>query len=186
MDLIQFLKTKVTLSSEMYTLINDSFSYEEHAKGAIFLNPDNLSKKLIFLEKGLYRTFHFIDNKQVTHYFWDEGSFNSPIESIFYDQKAPYGWEAIETCHLRSIDFSKFEKILAQSEDFNAYSRAYLANLISILQDRILGLQFRPAEERYALFIKDFPKIAHRVPLGHLASYLGITQQTLSVIRAKK
>ena len=186
MPLIQFFKTKFSLSSEMLVLIDDSFAYEEHAKGSIFLEPDNLSKKLIFLEKGLYRTFHFIDNKQVTHYFWDKGTFNSPIESIFYDQKAPYGWEAIETCHVRSIDYKNFEKILAQSEDLNAYSRVYLADLISILQDRILGLLFRTAEERYAFFLKDFPKIAHRVPLGHLASYLGITQQTLSVIRAKK
>ena len=186
MPLIQFLKTKVSLSSDMYALIDDSFAYEEHAKGTIFLNPDNQSKKFIFLEKGLYRSFHFVDNKQVTHYFWDKGTFNSPIESIFYDQKAPYGWEAIETCHIRSIDYKNFEKILAQSEDLNAYSRVYLVDLISILQDRILGLLFRTAEERYAFFLKDFPKIAHRVPLGHLASYLGITQQTLSVIRAKK
>ena len=186
MPLIQFLKTKVSLSSYMYALIDDSFAYEEHAKGTIFLNPDNQSKKFIFLEKGLYRSFHFVDNKQVTHYFWDKGTFNSPIESIFYDQKAPYGWEAIETCHIRSIDYRNFEKILSLNDDFNAYSRSYLANLISILQDRILGLLFRTAEERYALFLKDFPKIAHRVPLGHLASYLGITQQTLSVIRAKK
>ena len=85
MSLIQFFKTKFSLSSEMLVLIDDSFAYEEHAKGSIFLEPDNLSKKLIFLEKGLYRTFHFIDNKQVTHYFWDKGTFNSPIESIFYD-----------------------------------------------------------------------------------------------------
>ena len=60
MDLIQFLKTKVTLSSEMYALIDDSFAYEEHAKGTIFMNPDNQSKKFIFLEKGLSNIICFI------------------------------------------------------------------------------------------------------------------------------
>ena len=62
--------------------------------------------------------------------------------------------------------------------------RMLLISFLKNLSDRLYAIKFQTAQERYELLLKNYPQILLRVPLGHVASFLGITQQTLSVIRA--
>lgn len=186
MNLIDFFQEKINLSEDILRIVDNLFGHEEYPRGSIFLKPDNKSKRLIFLEKGLYRTFYYKDGKDVTHHFWDENSFNCPIESVIKDEIAPYGWQAIEDCEVRVIEYGDFEKLMTTNSELFNLMVAYVSDMASKLSSKRSALNFKTAEEKYQDLTTQFPKIVHRVPLGHLASYMGMTQQTLSVLRGKK
>jgi len=184
-ELITFLSQHFTLDDYQKETINNAFDYQEHQKGTVFLTPNNTSINIIFLEEGFYRTFYYKDDKSITHHFWAENTFNCPLESVFYNEIAPYGWEALEKCRVRSISFPKF-KIIMESIDYsNKFTTIILIDMIKIFMDRLNSIQLINAEKRYENLINNHPDIILRASLGDIASYIGITQQRLSVIRSK-
>lgn len=186
MNLITFLSQHYLLDESQKKTINAAFTIEEYPKGSIFLKPNTISKNLIFLEEGLYRTYYTMHNKTITHHFWDENSFNCSIECVYYNEPALYGWEALENCRIRSISSHEFQSIFGSIYEINTTKELFLIAMIKVFMDRIYALQFHNAEKKYDNLIKSQPNILRRASLGHIASYIGITQQRLSVIRGEK
>ena len=94
--------------------------------------------------------------------------------------------EALETCSVRVAEFVQVEAIINNYPELERFMRMLLISFLKNLSDRLYAIKFQTAQERYELLLKNYPQILLRVPLGHVASFLGITQQTLSVIRAGK
>lgn len=186
MEFIKYIGTKVRLTAEEAEQIDLAFNVEYHDKGTILLPPDSLSQKFVFLEKGLIRTFYQYNEKDVTHQFFDENSFTATIESIYFNKYDPYGRQALEDCVLRTIHFREFTKILNDIPAMKELAFMAAIEMCKLLADRVFSLQFQTALERYDNLLRANPAILLRAPLGHIASYLGVTQQTLSVIRSKK
>lgn len=186
MDLIAYCRSKIKLSSEDADRIDALFLRQLYAKGEIILTPESMSQKLIFIEQGLMRMFYQKEDKDITFLFRDENSFTAPVNSIFYNKPSPYGWEALENCTVRSIRYPDMEALYSQIRSLESLERIILIESIKIVGNKLFAIQFQTAEQRYNHMIKVFPEILLRAPLGHIASYLGITQQTLSVIRGKK
>lgn len=84
------------------------------------------------------------------------------------------------------MNYSRIEKLIETDPKLILFSQFVMGSIIKELADRLRSIQFQSAQERYDNLITNYPDILLRVPLGHIASYLGITQQTLSVIRAGK
>ena len=186
MELIKYINGKVRLTADEAEAVDNAFQVEHHCKGAILLNPDSRSQKFMFIEKGLVRTFYQYHEKDVTHLFFDENSFTATIESIFFAKSDPYGRQALEDCVLRTIHFREFSGLLNAIPNMREFVFLAAIYMCKILADRVFSLQFQSAQERYDNLLKANPTILLRAPLGHIASYLGVTQQTLSVIRARK
>ncbi len=186
MELLSFLKHKRLFNEEACTLIDEAFNLEEIPKGTIIQREHGYSEKVFFVEKGLLQTFYLKDEKKVTHFFFDENSLIAPINSIFFKKSEPYGWEVLELCQVKAIQYRDF---LALEEQFPKLTRLLLDFAITTLHrysQKLDLLQFQTAYERYNLFLEMYPNLQNRVSLGATASFLGVTQQTLSVIRAKK
>ena len=174
------------MTPEESEAVDKAFHVEYHSKGSILLQPDSLSQKFMFIEKGLLRTFYTFNDKDVTHFFFDENSFLATIESIFFNKTDPYGRQALEDCVLRTIHSRDFASLTKKIVNMKEFAFLVAVDVCKLFADRIFSLQFQNAQERYANLLEVNPTILLRAPLGHIASYLGITQQTLSVIRAKK
>jgi len=185
MELTDYIKSKVRLTPEESEDVDKAFQVEYHCKGTILLQPDNQSQKVMFIEKGLLRTFYTFNDKDVTHFFFDENSFIATIESIFYNKPDPYGRQTLEDCVLRTIPFRDFASLTNKIVSMKEFAFLVAIDVCKLFADRIFSLQFQNAQERYKNLLDTNPTILLRAPLGHIASYLGITQQTLSVIRAK-
>ena len=185
MDLIQYINTKIKLSAEESAAIDTAFKQEFHPKGTILVQPDNHSQKIHFVEKGLVRLYYNKDGKDITHFFFDENRFAMCVESVYFDKPSPYGKEVVDGSVLRTIHLRELNLLLSKIEALKDLSFMVAVEVINQLSDRLFSIQFQSAEERYKSIINNHPNILLRVPLGHIASYLGITQQTLSVIRAK-
>ena len=162
------------------------FKHEYVNKGEVLFRPESFSQKIIFIEKGLIRTYYLKDGKDITYLFLSENSFLTPIECVFFNRPAPYGWEALENCEIRVADYRDFELIFTEVPGMEKFIRLLLVNVLHTIAEKLYSIQFQTAQDRYKNLLDTQPDILLRAPLGHIASYLGITQQTLSVIRSGK
>ena len=93
--------------------------------------------------------------------------------------------ETIEACILWKFEFARLEELFSTNQELEKLGRLFSNYGISLMEKRFDNLHFNSAKERYSILLKQQPEILQRVPLGMIASYLGITQETLSRIRKK-
>ncbi|SEJ69357.1 cAMP-binding domain of CRP or a regulatory subunit of cAMP-dependent protein kinases [Dyadobacter koreensis] len=185
MSLTRFFESQ-SFTPEDAACLASIFKIEQVFKGQKILELDNHGKKVYYVEKGLLRTYYLKDGKDITHYFFEENTFTLPLESIFYNRPSPYGLEALEPGTVLSVSYHEIEKM---AETYPALQKVISFLLIDVLRsfsDRLHSIQFQSAQERYKTIEVHQPGLLLRANLGHIASYIGITQQTLSVLRAQR
>jgi CRP-like cAMP-binding protein len=186
MELLSYITAKIKLEPEVCTEITAAFKTESHAKGAQLIKPGSFTSKVYFIEKGLIRTFYYKDERDITQFFFDAGSFTTPLNSVFYGKAEPYGWEVLEDAIVKVIPYHELEAMSIRIPALQRMLFHAAIDTLNIFAIKLESLQFQTAEQRYSSMMEMYPEILLRAPLGHIASYLGITQQTLSVIRAKR
>ncbi len=186
MKLLSFLENQNLFTKEECSFIDSAFEKQKIPKGTVIQKLNEFSDNLYFLESGLIRAYYYLDGKDISHFFIDENFFVAPINSLFYNKSEPYEWEAIEPCAVRVI---RYEKFLELENEYPRLARMLLdfcVMMLDLLSQKLNLIKFQKAHDRYAIFLEMYPNLANRVALGDIASFLGVTQQTLSVIRSKK
>jgi CRP-like cAMP-binding protein len=184
MEFIQFLK-KHNISANLLTEISQASCHEELPKNYHLVVPGSRPQKIFFFEKGLARTYYYKNGKDITQSFYKENDAFASVECIFYNRPSRYGLELLEESTIYTVSYHKIVKYLANSMELNKLLRMLVVNSFLSLYDRIDSIQFHSSQERYNHMLANYPDIMLRAPLGHIASYLGITPQTLSVIRGQ-
>jgi CRP/FNR family transcriptional regulator, anaerobic regulatory protein len=135
----------------------------------------------------LVRWFYYNEEgKDITDSFGGENSFITAFDSFFQRKPSRYGIELLEDSTIYSMTYNDLEDSFAKFRELEKVSRLILIQILEQSLDKNSALQFHNAQERYEFIIEKHPDLLQRVSLGHIASYLGITQETLSRIRAKK
>ena len=186
MKLTEYLQKEGRLSEQEAQLQDNLWNYTELSKGCLLLKEGSNSKKVFYVEKGLMRLYYLKDGKDITHFFFAESMIYAPIENIFLNRYHPYRLELLENSIIRTMDFSEIEKHLYTNIKFQQLAYYLMTDTIKKLADRLYSIQFQSAQDKYKILLENYPGILLRAPLGYIASYLGITRQTLSVIRAEK
>jgi CRP-like cAMP-binding protein len=185
MNISAFLLTK-SLSNDEALKISSVFKRESVHKGQRILEPDNQGKKVYFIDEGLLRSYYLKDGKDITHHFFQENAFTLPLESIFYNSTSPYGLESLEPGFIYSAAYHEIDKMAEQYPSLRKVINILLIDVLKAFSNRLLAIQFQSAQDRYRSIVNEQPDLLLRAPLGHIASYIGITQQTLSVLRAQR
>jgi len=186
MNLADYLKQEIKLSDDTVQLFDNLTDKVELPKGHQLLKEGSHSKKVYFIEKGMLRLYYLRDGKDVTHFFHTENQVYAPIENIFLNQSYPYRLETLENSVLRTVDFAQIEKHIDENVNLQRFVRYVLTYSLKMVTTHLYDIQHQTAQERYNNLLKKAPDILQRVPLGHIASFLGISQPTLSVIRGEK
>jgi len=187
MELNLFLKQLFPDVLDMEDRIDLIFVKEAHPKGTILLKPDTFSKKLYFIEKGLIRTYYLNNGKDITHEFFDQHSFLGPVDCFYYNKPSLYGFEALEEITVRVTTYDKMiDSKLMEISGMKELEKSIILNQLTQSSNKGLGTHIETALNRYNFMLEKHPDILLRAKLGHIASYLGITQQTLSVIRGMR
>ena len=186
MDFDSYLKQTGLFNEEELTRISSSFDERTIPKGTVIEGVNQFSERMIFIESGLLRTFFYRDGKDITHFFFEENYFLAPVSRIFFNREERYIWEAIEECQVSSIRWEEFQALEEQYPKLTRLLLGFAVQMLDIFSQKLNLLQFQSASERYALFQEMYPNLNNRISLGATASFLGITQQTLSVARSKK
>lgn len=156
------------------------------SKGKNIQEIGHTCKTIYFVSKGGVRIYYYKDGTDITESFEFENSFVARAESLFTGKPSRKAIQAIEDSSLIAIDSVKLFKLFDTHPDLERLFRKITESSYVSTVNRIEALQFNTAEERYQNLLKDHPAILKRVPLKYVASWLGITQVSLSRIRGGK
>ncbi len=173
--LIQLLQQSGKFSAQQLDQIQSRLIIKTFQKGEFFSEPGTPANELAFVLKGILRVFFYSpEGQESTHYFIDENNFalagKEYIQAVIKTELALLSPQALQNALFSPSDWSMLREHIT--------ARALLEKAGQI-GPTLAG----DATARYRKFMETFPQIAGRVPLSHLASYLGITQQSLSRIR---
>lgn len=141
---------------------------------------------IYFLVHGLARIYYFKNEIDITEGFYFENSIIARAESLFTGRPSRKAIQVLEDTELIAIDSKKFFALFNSFPELERIFRKIIESAYIETINRIEGIQFNSAEERYHSLISSAPETIKRVPLKYIASYLGITQVSLSRIRANQ
>jgi CRP-like cAMP-binding protein len=159
---------------------------ESHKANTTLVKEGKFSDKLFFIHEGCVRAYYLKDGKNITDWFGFENDFICAINSYFLNIPSPHYIETIEPATLLVINREDVNYLCDTYHDFDRFARLAVTQTMLQLQQRIVSLQFESAQQKYETLTKLRPDITQRVPLGHIASYLGMTLETLSRSRQPK
>ena len=183
---IDYLNKIVSLPEESATAINDITNRKQLSLHTSLLQNGDVCKEFHFIEKGIARVFYYKEGKEVTAWFAAENQIVSAIDSLFTGQPSLYNIEILEDSLVWSLQYNKIEPVFQKHPMVERLGRLLVTQNYLLLDERMKLFAFCTAEERYARLIIQIPDILQRVKLGHIASYLGISQEHLSRVRGKK
>jgi CRP-like cAMP-binding protein len=154
-------------------------------KKTLLLTQGHVCDKAYFIEKGIARAFYFNEkNTEVTSWFMKENDFILSVNS-FYAQKPSYeSIELIEDSSLSAIGYTDLHAIYKEFKEFNYVGRVLTEYYYTLSEERLFSLRLQSVKERYQTLLTLHPEIFRRAQLKHIASYLGMTPETLSRLRA--
>jgi CRP-like cAMP-binding protein len=176
----------VPLSDDEFPVCTSTMIPKRIRRGGFLVQEGEVCKYLAFVTKGCLRSFS-IDRKGDEHVvqFALEGWWISDLYSFLTGQPSELFIDALEESDVLLIDISSYEKLCSSVPKFERYFRILLQNNYIATHRRVLSSISKSAEERYLQLLTLYPMIIQRVAQRHIASYLGITPEALSRIRAR-
>lgn len=180
----KYILEKVTLTESDLLKIEAVCQYKKLRKRQYLLQEGDVWKYNAFIVKGCLRTFS-VDNKGNEHIlnFAIENWWIGDRQSLLSGTPSIYNIEALEDAEVILITKTNFDQLCNEIPAFNDMVNAILQRSFVASQGRIQTFLSAGAEEKYLQFIEKYPQLAQRVPQGMIASYLGITPETLSRVR---
>jgi len=184
--IFQLLSQFMPLSEKLKQDLTAVIFIKVGVKGEIIVSQDKICDQLFFIKRGFLRGFHYHNGKEITSWFGFENDFATSIYSFVSRKQGYENIEVIENSILIGITYKDLNTIYRLHPEFNLAGRLLTERYYIELMERTLCLQFQTAKQSYEQLVATKPHILKRASLGHVASYLGISQETLSRIRAKK
>ena len=182
--LIENISKHVQLLPEDHVLIESVFKPRRYRKKQYLLQEGEICRHESFVISGCTRMYD-VDNKGQEHVlqFGPEGWWVGNLYSFLSDAPSEYNIDCLEDSEVLQINRANMEMMYDQSPRIERFFRIIIQNAFIASQKRVLTSLSKPAAQRYLDFIKKYPQIEQRVPDHQIASYLGITPQSLSRIR---
>lgn len=184
-DFIEYIKQYVDISGEAKNEILELCLVEEVSKGYLLLKEGKTCERLYFIQKGTIRTFHYQNGKDITYWIYPEYTTITSWHSFILQKPASEYIETTEDSILISLTYNQWQDLYLKYQKLERFGRLILEEQMALLDNFFKGYYFLTAKEKYELLVNAFPTITQRANLGHIASMLGISQETLSRIRGK-
>jgi len=183
MYLLDVLSRSIKIDDAIEAFILEQVDTLQVEKGAPVGLSNALDRNIYFVESGLLRSFYNEDGKDITLGFVREAGFISSKEALFLQKPSRSRIEALEPSVVNYLAFEKLQKFAESSISISRLMISVMGTLAINMEHRIYALQYMSAKERYQQMMEEAPDILLRAPLGMVASYLGMSQETLSRIR---
>lgn len=181
-----YLKTQLSVTDEQFSLFENDLKIKRVQKGKILLMAHNKTNSLYFVCSGLLRLYT-IDKQGKEHIiqFTAENSCIGDRNSVCFDEPAQFFIDAVEDSEVVVINKRFLEIASFVIEDFSTFTILNLQDMVRDIQMRVSMLLTATAEERYLNFIELYPDLSLRLSQAMIASYLGLTPESLSRVRRK-
>ncbi|ALR30201.1 MULTISPECIES: Crp/Fnr family transcriptional regulator [Chryseobacterium] len=154
-------------------------------KNFCLMEADKVIPHIYFIKKGIVRAYASADDKDITFWFGIEGETIVSMKSYVENKPGYENIELLENCELYKLETESLRKLFNEDIHIANWGRKFAERELVKTEELIISRQFKTALERYKDLIKHKPILLQRIQLGHIASYLGITQVSLSRIRAE-
>ena len=179
-----YLTTYHDFSADDWQRIETAFGSKMYRKAEFLLQAGQTDRYIWFIEQGVVRVYEETeDGTEQTFYFMSSGQFAADVESFNYRQPTVVNIQALTDCQTRAISYDGFGQLAGQLPDWNpTVQRITERTLLEKVYKRN-RLLYEDAKTRYVRLLTEQPEVAQQVPLGMIASYLGITLPSLSRLR---
>ncbi|RIV23992.1 Crp/Fnr family transcriptional regulator [Fibrisoma montanum] len=182
--LIQFIEQTLPIPRATVERIADQFEDGVFAKNEYFVRAGKVSNDYLFLTDGVMRAFTLdTDGNEVTTGFYAKNRVVFEVSSFFMRRISDENIQALTDCRGFILTFDKLNQLFHAMPEFREFGRAMLAREFAAFKQRTLALINQSAEERYADLIRTNREVFQSAQLKQIASYLGITDTSLSRIR---
>ena len=154
-------------------------------KGKLLLKAGEVCEHIYFIKKGAVRGFIKDGTKDITTWITAENEVVSSISSLDIREPAQENMQAIENCEMLALTYADFQDLYVKFPEFNIVARKLLQKYYQDAERRAFIARVTKAEKKYRLFLTRYGHLANRIPLKYIASFLGITLETLSRVRKK-
>ena len=154
-------------------------------KGSFLLREGQREDHAWVILKGLVRSYYLKDDEEISSRFNQENQVVISVVS-FYSRVPGYEFvETLEDCVLARIHYDELEDIYREFPEFNYHARILTEYYFTLSEQRLYLLRKQKGDARYRFFMEHYPEWLQRVPLRHIASFLGMNLETLSRIRSR-
>ena len=184
-EFFEIIRSYIGLSAEGEDSIRALTKEITKQKGDLIAEEGKRSKYMYFLASGVARTYLYLNGKDITHWISLENSLITSWHSYVLEKPSSEYVELTENSKLVQISKEDWETLYQKHPELERFSRLVLEQEMAIIDEFYKGYYFLTAKQKYELLVEAIPEITQRANLGHIASMLGITQETLSRIRGK-
>ena len=173
-----------SMNLEGRRLIEQLLVRRDFEKGERILEEGQVSRYIAFIGRGMVRQFYYKNGKDITEHFSYEGCIVMCIESLLKQEPTRLMIEALEDGTAYMLPYDKLMLQTEVSWELNLFYRKILEHSLITSQIKADSWRFETARERYNNLLNTQPEVIKRAPLSHIASYLLMTPETLSRVRA--
>lgn len=150
-----------------------------------FLNEGNVCQEIGFVNKGCFRTYYLADGKEINTHFTFENEFVTDYDSFLQNKTSRYFIQALEDAEIVTFNLFALQNAYNQSQNWERFGRMIAEQSYKLTTQRVESFLFLDGEQRYLELLKNQPQVFDRIPLYHIASYLGLERESLSRLRKK-
>lgn len=183
--LIKKFKEYGSLPSEIENELIKYVKTQTKQKGEFFLRQGQVVSSLFLIETGLVRAYIVKAEREINSWFGFENMILGSALPLFFDQPSFENIQFLESTTYHYISSKDLNELYKKSHEMSNIGRKMTEECCVVIAERAMSLQTENAEQRYNSMLSYQPDATQRISLGHIASYLGITQETLSRIRKK-
>ena len=185
-ELLDYLETMHPLSPGLRQQLVNILQLKVLNKKEYLLRAGQVSNKIYFIEKGIVRCYYTKYDKEISSWFMKEGDMIISVESFFTQKPSYESIQALEDCVLHSIRYDELQCLFREYPELNYIARLFTEKYYTLSEQRLYSMRMERAVERYNHLLVYHAELIQRVPSTFIASYLGITLETLSRIKHVK
>lgn len=179
------LSSFASLTDEEWSSFKETITLRTFAKDDFLLHNGRTCTTITFVRRGALRLYHGSQGKEWNMFFAFEQQFITAYQSFLQQQPTIFDMQALEETEVLLIHYEALQRHYNKYPVFDRIGRLIAENIFIASQQRVANLLLFSPEERYEQLIQQYPQIFERLPLYHIASYLGIERPSLSRIRKR-
>ncbi|WP_294214463.1 Crp/Fnr family transcriptional regulator [uncultured Chryseobacterium sp.] len=183
---VDFAESLCDLENEVKDMLAAKLYEKRYRKGELVLETGMACNRIYFIDSGLVKTFFYTDTREFIMRFFPEGNMFTVLDSFVLQQPSDFSVMALEDTVITCLNHDDLEIICTRYHSAETFYRKLLSLAAVNMMDRMGGMLEEKAYTAYHTFLKENGPLLQRISLADLASYLGITQVSLSRIRAMK
>ncbi|MGD1843942.1 MAG: Crp/Fnr family transcriptional regulator [Salibacteraceae bacterium] len=183
----QHIQSILPVAEERIALIENRLIEKQCARKEHFLRAGELAKSVYFITSGCVRTYIYdLNGAEHNITFSMENWWFGDLQSFIKQPPASFYIQALEPTSVLSIHKKSWDYLMLEVPEFSDYTRALFRNTMFAHENRIVQNLSFTAEERYQFFLAHYPNLSQRISQKHIASYIGITPEFLSMLRSRR